>query len=118
MAEVAREALLQLAYEHEIFAEMIVATQLCPFELDLLQDHTAKTMKLLTLEEGSLNLGWGAEIGARMVEMLGGGLRFKRVAARNIPIAAAAKLEADILPQVEDIVEAARALIQDQGSLE
>ena len=118
MAEIARQAQLRLAYEDEIFIETVVPIQLSPFELEVLQQHTARTMKLITLEEGSLNLGWGAEITARMAEVLGGGLRLKRIAARNMPIGAAATLEAEILPQVENVVTAARALLENEGSLE
>jgi pyruvate/2-oxoglutarate/acetoin dehydrogenase E1 component len=116
MAELAREALILLAYEHEIFAEMAVPVQLSPFELDPLMESARYSGKVLAVEEGSLNLGWSAEVAARIVEALGAGTRFRRVAARNLPIPAAPSLEAAILPQVEDILQSALALVQDQSS--
>lgn len=110
MAEVGREAQIILAYEHEIFAEMVVPTQLTPFRLDPLLDSASKTRKVLTVEEGTLNLGWSAEVAAQILESLGAETRFRRVAAQNLPIPAAATLETAVLPNVDDIVESALAL--------
>ncbi len=109
-AELAREAVKRLAYEHEIFSDLIVPTQLSPFEIDDLIDAVSDTKRLLTVEEGTMTLGWGAEVIARALEELGAGLQAQRVAARDMPIPAAGLLEAAVLPQVEDIIEAAIAL--------
>lgn len=109
-AELAREAMKRLAYEHEIFSELIVPTQLSPFELDDLRAAVNQTKRLLTVEEGTITLGWGAEVIARALEELGAGLQAQRVAARDMPIPAAGLLETAVLPQIEDIIEAAIAL--------
>jgi 2-oxoisovalerate dehydrogenase E1 component len=111
MAELAREALLAMAYQHEIFAELLVFTQLSPFELAPLADSLSGTRRLLTIEEGTLSLGWGAEVVARMAESLGPGLRVRRVAAQDMPVPAAGALESAMLPQVADIVSAGVALV-------
>lgn len=110
MADLERQALLSLAYEHEIFAELVVFTQLSPPDLAPLFDSLAATKRLITAEEGTLSLGWGAEVAARSVEAVGGDLRLRRVAAREMPVPAAGALEAAMLPQVDDLVSAAIAL--------
>jgi len=65
MAELARQAACQLAYESEIFTELVIPTQLAPFEAGGCAGIGASTGRLLSIEEGSLSLGWGAEILAR-----------------------------------------------------
>ncbi|MCX7609673.1 MAG: hypothetical protein N2049_10715, partial [Anaerolineales bacterium] len=108
--ELVRTAALELMMDHEIFAEMVVFSQLSPFALTPLFDSLAQTRRLLTVEEGTLTLGWGAEVAARSIEVVSG-LKVRRVAARDLPIANARSLEDVILPQVRDVVEAALSLI-------
>lgn len=111
MAELAREAMLQLAYEYEIFAELIVPTQLSPFKLEPIITSARRTGRLLAIEEGTLTLGWGAEVVARASEALGPALKaVRRVAARDLPIPASGIMEEAVLPGVDDIVAAARSL--------
>lgn len=106
--ELARAAALELMMEHEIFCDLLVFSQLSPFDLTPLFDSLAHTRRLLTVEEGTLTLGWGAEVAARAVETVSG-LQVRRVAARDLPIANSRPLEDAILPQVADIVAAARS---------
>ncbi len=108
--ELARQAALELTMEHEIFCEILVFSQLSPFDLPPLFDSLARTRKLLTVEEGTLTLGWGAEVAARAAEAVTG-LQVRRVAARDLPIANSRPLEDSILPQVQGIVQAALSLI-------
>jgi pyruvate/2-oxoglutarate/acetoin dehydrogenase E1 component len=106
MAELARQAMLTLAYEHEIFTELLVPTDLSTFNLQ------PSTSRLLTIEESTLTLGWGAEVLARSAESLGPRLQTaRRVAARETPIPAAGPLEAATLPGVAEIVQAARMMV-------
>jgi 2-oxoisovalerate dehydrogenase E1 component len=109
--ELVRAAALELMMEHEIFADMVVFSQLSPFDLEPLASFAARTRHLLTVEEGTLSLGWGAEVAARLVETVDG-LKVRRVAARDLPIANAKALEDAILPSVKDIVEAALELAE------
>jgi pyruvate/2-oxoglutarate/acetoin dehydrogenase E1 component len=109
-AELARQAILKLAYEEELFAELVVFTQLSPFEDQVLVESLAQTGRLLTIEEGSRQLGWGAECVARMAEALGPSLRAARLGAADTPIPAAGTLEVATLPQIVDILKAARRL--------
>jgi pyruvate/2-oxoglutarate/acetoin dehydrogenase E1 component len=108
--ELARTAALDLLMEHEIFIEIVLFSQLSPFGLEPLFSSLARTRKLLTVEEGTLSLGWGAEVAARAVERMDG-LRVRRVAALDLPIASAKSLEDAILPSVQDIVNAALGLV-------
>jgi len=110
--ELARAAALDLLMEYEIFAEIILFSQLSPFDLDLLFDSLNKTWNLLTIEEGTLSLGWGAEVLARVAEQ-GNDLsryNFRRMAASDLPIANSRILEDATLPSVDDIVQAALSL--------
>jgi pyruvate/2-oxoglutarate/acetoin dehydrogenase E1 component len=107
-AELARQAVTKLAYEHELFAELVVFTQLSPYKDDALLESVSRTGHLLTVEEGSRQLGWGAEVVARMAEVMGPSLRIARLGAAETPIPAAGTLEAATLPQVDDMVRAAR----------
>jgi len=112
MAELARQALIRLAYENEIIAELVVPTQLAPVDIGSTLASLRQTHTLLVAEESNQTMGWGAEVLARSKEALGSNLfRAKRVAARDVPIPASGPLEAAALPDVDDIVRAARELI-------
>jgi len=116
MAELARQAVSRLAYEHEVFAELIVPTQLAPLgdNGDLpspLMESLGRTGRLLVAEEGTLMLGWGAEVLARAAQALGSKLRHaQRVAAPDQPVPASPALENAMLPDVETIIAAAREI--------
>lgn len=110
-AELALSAAQQLLYEQEIFSEVLIFGQLSPFEnLSPLFDSLRQTGRLLTVEEGSLSLGWGAEIGIRAAEALPG-LRLRRAAALELPIANSKSLEEQILPSQEKIIALAGELL-------
>jgi pyruvate/2-oxoglutarate/acetoin dehydrogenase E1 component len=111
--ELARAAVLDLLMEHEIFAEIVLLSQLSPFDMGPLFDSLQRTRKLLTVEEGTLALGWGAEVAARAAETINGlQLQIRRVAALDFPIANARSLENAILPSQESIMLAALALVK------
>lgn len=109
--ELARKAVLDLMYEKEIFSEIVLFSQLSPFEMKPLLDSVARTRRLLTVEEGSLTLGWGAELAARTAEAGIPELRVRRVAALDLPIANAKSLEDAILPSPQVITDAAVSLV-------
>lgn len=112
MADLTRQAVSKLAYEHEIFTELIVPTQLAPFQMDIVLSSVRNTGRLLVAEEGTYTMGWGAEIIARTAENLGAGLQSaSRVAALDLPVPASGPLEARVLPSVEAIVKQARKMV-------
>jgi pyruvate/2-oxoglutarate/acetoin dehydrogenase E1 component len=113
MAELALQAVLRLAFEYEVFTELVIPTQLAPFDLTTLFASIRRTSRLLAVEEGNLTLGWGAEILARTAEQFNGNLRAaKRLAAQDLPIPASGSLEAAVLPGVDQIVEKCLELVQ------
>ena len=111
--ELTRAAVLHLLMEYEIFAEIILFTQLSPFDLEPLLASVHRTRNLLTVEEGTQSLGWGAEVIARVAENINdlSGYKFHRIAARNLPIGNSKMLEDAILPSVKDIVHSALSMI-------
>ncbi len=112
MAELARQAILDLAYQRELFAELVVPAQLSPFDMAPILASARRTRRLLVVEEGSLTLGWGAEITSRCAEALGTTLlALGRVAAKDFPIPASAPLESAVLPDIDDIIRSARRLV-------
>jgi pyruvate/2-oxoglutarate/acetoin dehydrogenase E1 component len=111
MVELARQAMLRLAYEDEIFVELVAPTQLAPFALDALWASLGRTGCLATVEEGTHDLGWGAEVVALAAEKFGPRLRAsRRVASLDAPIPASRPLEQAMLPSVEHIVEICREI--------
>lgn len=115
MAHLAMEALVRLAFEWEIFAELVVMTDLAPARAEMLFGSVGRTGRLLAVEEGTRTLGWGAGVVAEAVECLPRPLRAARLAALDMPVPAAGPLEAAMLPQVEDIVAAAQRLMQEEA---
>jgi pyruvate/2-oxoglutarate/acetoin dehydrogenase E1 component len=112
MADLARQAAHLLAYEHEIFIEIVVLTQLAPFQIIPVVESTRTTGRLLVIEEGNQTMGWGAEVIARVVE--GGEIRLKnirRLGAKDLPVAASEPLEVAILPGIDAIVQAVRKMV-------
>ncbi len=108
MSELARQAVERLAYEHEIFTELVVLTQISPFKVDPIVRSASQTGALLVVEEGTYSLGWGAEVVARVVEADKPiAVKCKRLAAKDTPIPASKPLEASTLPGVDDIIQMA-----------
>jgi pyruvate/2-oxoglutarate/acetoin dehydrogenase E1 component len=108
MAELALQAARRLAYEHEVFVDLNVPTELSSFSLQPLYASLERTHRLLTVEEGTYTLGWGAEVAARSAETLGARLHaVRRAAALDLPVPASVQLEALVFPQIENIIQIA-----------
>jgi pyruvate dehydrogenase E1 component beta subunit len=104
---------LQAAEELEkagISAEIIDLRTLRPFDIDTVVASVKKTNRIVSVEEGWPFAGIGAEIAAIVMEECFDWLDapLKRVAGKDVPLPYAANLERLALPQVEDIVAAAR----------
>ncbi len=113
MAALALEAVQQLAYEHEVFCELLVPSLLAPFELAPIIQSVKGTTRLLTIEEGTLTSGWGAEVLAITAAALGPGLqRTGRLAAQDSVIPVAPELEAACLPDTADIINQVREMVR------
>jgi len=104
---------LQAAEELEktgISAEIIDLRTLRPFDTATVAASVKKTNRIVSIEEGWPFAGIGAEIAAIVMEECFDWLDapLKRVAGKDVPLPYAANLEHLALPQVEDIVAAAR----------
>src|SRR5271165_7326299 len=104
---------LQAATELEtagISAEIIDLRTLRPFDTATVVASVKKTNRIVSVEEGWPFAGIGAEIAAIVMAECFDWLDapLKRVAGNDVPLPYAANLERLALPQVEDIVAAAR----------
>src|SRR3984893_15377221 len=106
---------LQAAEELEkagIAAEVIDLRSLRPFDVATVVESVKKTNRIVSVEEGWPFAGIGAEIAAIVLEECFDWLDAppKRVTGKDVPLPYAANLERLAVPQVEDIVAAARAV--------
>ena len=107
----ALEAADKLA-EEGISAEVIDLRTIRPMDTATIVQSVKKTNRLVTCEEGWAQSGIGAEVGMRMMEECFDYLDapVKRVAGADVPMPYAANLEKLALPQVKDVIEAAKAV--------
>ncbi len=117
MLPIALEAAVRLIIEDEVFTEVIALGRLLPLDLGPVLESVARTGSLVTLEEGTLTAGVGAEIAARVQSEAWDDLRrpVERIAARDGIIPAARTLEDAVLPGVQDVVRAITALESIRG---
>ncbi|MBN2563465.1 MAG: pyruvate dehydrogenase [Phycisphaerae bacterium] len=106
MLEVVERAQASLFEQHEIIAEVIVPTQIFPLNASPILESVRRTHRLLTVEEGPLVGGIGAEILARTAESGVPLASAARVGYDGV-VPASPQLELALLPNVEAIVNAA-----------
>jgi pyruvate dehydrogenase E1 component beta subunit len=108
----ALQAADQLAAEG-IELEVIDPRTLVPLDEQTIIDSVKKTGRLIVSHEAYTRSGYGAEIISRVVEAAFDYLDAPplRVCARDVPVPYSAPLETAALPQVDDLVAAARALV-------
>jgi len=95
-----------------IDVEVVDPRTLVPFDMETVAASVRRTSRLLVLHEAPLTMGSGAEIAARIgeevFEFLDAPIR--RVGAADVPVPQNLDLEPAYYPQVDDVVEAVRAL--------
>ena len=93
--------------------EIIDLRTLSPYDWQAIATSVRKTNRVIVAYEDTLSWGYGAEIAARVADELFEDLDapVRRVAATDTFCAYQPKLEDEILPQTEDIVQAVRALV-------
>jgi 2-oxoisovalerate dehydrogenase E1 component len=100
------------AEQDGVSVEVIDLRSLSPLDMDTIADSVKKTNKVVVAHEDSLSWGIGSEISARIAsdlfEWLDGPV--KRVASLDTWVAYAPQLEAEILPNMEDVLQAIREL--------
>ncbi len=95
-----------------VSAEVVDLRSLAPYDWETIAASVQKTSRVIVAYEDTLSWGYGAEIAARIADELFGDLDapVRRVAATDTFCAYQPKLEDEILPQTEDIVQAVRDL--------
>jgi len=93
-----------------ISAEVINLRSIRPLDIDTIVASVAKTNRLVTVEEGWPFAGIGAEVVMQIVEHAFDHLDAPpaRVHGKDVPMPYAANLEKLALPQIDDVVEAAK----------
>jgi pyruvate dehydrogenase E1 component beta subunit len=96
-----------------IEAEVIDLRTIRPLDIDTIVNSVQRTNRLVSVEEGWAFSGIGSELAALMMEHAFDWLDspVKRVAGLDVPMPYAANLERMALPQVDDIVTGARAVL-------
>jgi 2-oxoisovalerate dehydrogenase E1 component len=94
--------------------EVIDLRSLIPWDRELVADSVARTGRVLVVHEDIYTCGFGAEVAAWIGENCFSDLDapIRRVAATDTHVAYEPGLENAILPQVDDIVSAARAILE------
>lgn len=108
MARIVAEAAEVLAGQG-VSCEVIDLRTLVPLDLAAVCTSVRKTGALLTVEEGQLVCGVGAEIAFRVQEKVPG-VRLARLGALPAPVSSNPVLEAYCLPSVERVLESVREL--------
>jgi pyruvate/2-oxoglutarate/acetoin dehydrogenase E1 component len=112
MAHLAMVAQKELAYKDEIFVELLIPTHINTNLVEPLFDSLRMTNRLLVIEEGGVDFGWGAEVLALIAIELGSIIKKSaRLGAKMYPIPAARHLEELALPGVNDIIACVRKLV-------
>ena len=109
MVGVALQAAEKLA-EQGISAEVINLRTIRPLDVETISNSVKKTNRLVSVEEGWPYAGMGAEMAAVMMESCFDDLDAPvlRVYGADVPMPYAANLEKLSLPQIDDIVNAAK----------
>lgn len=109
----ALDAAEQLAREDQVSIEVVDLRSLLPMDDAAIVSSVRKTNKLLIVHEDTRTGGVAGEIAARVSELafewLDGPIR--RITAHDTPLPYSPPLEDFVLPQTEDIVQGARALL-------
>jgi pyruvate/2-oxoglutarate/acetoin dehydrogenase E1 component len=100
-----------------IEADVIDLRSLWPIDWDTLANSARRTGHVLSIEEGQVTCGVGAELAFGLRERIAA-LRVARLGARRVPVAASPVLEAFTIPDVPAIVRAAQRLMTDAAGSE
>jgi 2-oxoisovalerate dehydrogenase E1 component len=88
--------------------EIIDLRTLAPYDWEAIKTSVTKTSRVIITHEDTLSFGYGAEIAARIADELFSHLDapVKRVAAMDTWVGYHPQLEAKILPQTDDLIQA------------
>jgi len=103
------DSLERVFIEADHVLELVVPILLHPLDIRPIIRSINNTGLLLTIEDGSKEFAWGAEIISRLMEE---GLVFKahRIGALPIPVPSVIQLENEVLPSIENIIKKISAI--------
>jgi pyruvate dehydrogenase E1 component beta subunit len=109
MVQLAVDAAEKLAGEG-IDAEVIDLRSIRPLDVEMIVNSVKKTNRIVSIEEGWPFAGIGSEIAATMMEQCFDYLDapVRRVSGKDVPLPYAANLERLAIPQVPEIIQAAK----------
>jgi 2-oxoisovalerate dehydrogenase E1 component len=113
--ERSRQAAERLAESDGASIEIVDLRTLVPWDQEMVGESVGRTARLLVVHEDVVRAGFGAEISAWVSDELFWRLDAPvgRVGAQECHVAYAPELETAILPQVDDIVAAARRVLSE-----
>jgi len=101
--------------EEGISVEVVDPRTLRPLDVDTISKSVKKTGRLLVVHEAVKTAGWAGEVMASVSETSAWDYLdapMRRLAGKDVPIPYNRELELAAVPQVEDIVEEIRAIVQ------
>lgn len=107
--DMAMEAAKELMLGDELLVNIIVHTCLSPYSTRAMLEYIGDCKNIVSLEEGTLRNGWGAEIISYLTECLYG-RRYGRIAAENCVIPCGVELERKVLPDKDKIIREVRRM--------
>ena len=93
-----------------ISCEVVDLRSLAPLDVATVAASAARTGALVTLEEGQLTCGVGAEVAFRVQDEVGA-VRVARVGALPAPVSSNPVLEAAAVPDAERVIRAVRRML-------
>ncbi len=114
MTRVALEAADRLAGEG-VSCEVIDLRSLAPLDMNTIAASVRRTGALVTLEEGQVTCGVGAEVAARVQEVLGP-IRTLRIGPLAAPVSSNPVLEAACVPDAERVTASVLAFLTSRQS--
>jgi len=115
MSALAEQAAARLAAHEEVYAELVFPLEVSPLDPQVIVQSVSRTRKLLVVEEGASGFDLGSEVIAAISIAYCGmeRLHVRRVAAAPLPIPSALVLEQQVLPSVDDVIEASLELFDE-----
>ena len=112
--EKSRQAAVQLEAEEGASVQVLDLRSILPWDKALVAEEVSRTGRLLVVHEDILTCGFGAEVAAWAAEHCFSDLDapVSRVGAADTHVAYEPSLEKAILPQVDDVVAAARRVLE------
>ncbi|HMB69801.1 MAG TPA: transketolase C-terminal domain-containing protein, partial [bacterium] len=102
-----------LAKEDGVEAEILDLRSLAPWDFEAVAESVKRTSRCLVVHEDHVTHGFGAEVAARVADELFPWLDapVRRVGGMDTPVAYSPILENVILPQIDDVIDGCRHLV-------